>query len=186
MHPVHDETVSDEPMTSSIGPAEVPRSAQQIRLYLLVGGLLVALAALATTTILFGVRANHLQQATSARTQALAAARADAVVIASYDYRKLDAYFNSVKTIATGSFAKQYTKANTTLRGILTQSKAVVKAKVIGAGVESSTDRRAVVVLFVDQSVVNASGAPQTDRSRMLMTLQKSAGRWMVSDLALQ
>ena len=50
----------------------------------------------------------------------------------------------------------------------------------------SATDDRVEVVLFVDQSVSNAAApAPQLDRSRVKMTMDKVDGRWLASKVEL-
>jgi Mce-associated membrane protein len=52
--------------------------------------------------------------------------------------------------------------------------------------VQSVSKDRAVVLLFVDQSVANTKlPDPRIDRSRMKMTLEKVDGRWRASKVEL-
>lgn len=151
--------------------------------------LLIALAVVAAFVVgCIGVwNWKQAHDLTSARANALAAARKDAVIIASYDYRELDAYFAAVGKISTGEFSKQYGKANTDLRKLIRATKAVVKAKVLNAAIESATEDRVTVLLFVDQTVRNAAlSGPAMDRNRARMTLELDDGKWLVSRLELK
>jgi Mce-associated membrane protein len=87
---------------------------------------------------------------------------------------------------STGSFKTQYTQASETLRGLIAKFKAVATGKVLETAVASVDTRRAVVLLFVDQTVTNANAKdPRIDRSRMKMGLEKQDGRWLISSLDL-
>lgn len=154
-------------------------------------GLRMVLGLLLVAALVFGgISAWKWKQATdleSARREALTTARADAVLIASYDYRKIDAYFKDLRKIATGEFAKQYIQANTDLRNLIKKLKSEVEATVLNAAVESATENQATVLLFVDQAAKNSLLRDKaTDRNRMRMTLVLKKGKWMVSKLELK
>jgi Mce-associated membrane protein len=73
------------------------------------------------------------------------------------------------------------------LRSTLVQYHATSKATVIGAGLQSATTDRAVVLVFLDQIIANSQqAAPTTDRSRVLLTLVHSNGRWLINDVKLR
>ena len=61
----------------------------------------------------------------------------------------------------------------------LQQTRAVATATVLSAGVVSADTGKAVVAVFVDQTVTNTrSPSPRTERSRMELTLLKQGGVW--------
>src|SRR3954462_15917168 len=66
--------------------------------------LIVALAAAATMAVVFDLRLHHQNTVASAESQALGAARIDAVHMTSYDYRTPDDDFANVKRNATADF----------------------------------------------------------------------------------
>lgn len=147
--------------------------------------LVVALLALAAGA--GGWQWKQLHDAASARAQALDAARRIAVVVASYDHRDYDAYTEAVLEVATGSFADRFAKRKQDLRTVVEQADARVEAHVVDAAVRSLSDGKAVVLLFVDQTLNGGStGEESTDGSRMTMTLVRSEGAWLVSEIKLR
>lgn len=122
----------------------------------------------------------------TARVEALAAAKRYATDLSSYDYRNLDGNFRAVEQNATGEFGEQYRQVSRNLTELIKQHQAVSKGAVLSAGlVESGTDR-AVVALFVDQTITNTnSPQPRIDRNRMQMTLVRQDDRWLVDNVTL-
>jgi Mce-associated membrane protein len=122
------------------------------------------------------------------RSSALSAARTYAADVAGYDYRHLHQDFARVEQEATPSFRRSFIKSSNGLSKVLVQYHATASAKVIAAGLASVSSTQAVVVLFVNQSVSNTAqkGGPTTDDSRITLTLDRSGGRWLISDLKLR
>jgi Mce-associated membrane protein len=154
------------------------------------GGLSLVLAVLlvlaVAAAVTFGVLLGRRAAADHAGAQALATARAYAVTLTSYDYRHLDRNFADVLDGATGEFKDQYAGASQALRRLITQAKASAKGDVLAAGIQSESPERVQVLVFVDQSITNASTvAPRLDRTRVLMTLTPHDGRWLVDKLEL-
>jgi Mce-associated membrane protein len=119
----------------------------------------------------------------SAQTVAAEQARQAAVVfaqdLASYDYRDLGGNFRRVKAASTAHFAGQLRQLTEEVGPSLQQSRAVAKATVRSAGVVRSNAGKAVVAVFVDQTVTNTrTPEPRTERSRMELTLVNQDGVW--------
>lgn len=127
-----------------------------------------------------------LRSQEAARTQAMDAASRFAANLSSYDFNKLQENFSGVTEDATLRFAQQYEQVGSKLTELIKKHQAVSKGEVVASGVQSFEEDRAVVVLFVDQTITNTnSPQPRIDRNRMRMTLVRQDGRWLVDDVAL-
>ena len=121
-----------------------------------------------------------------ASAQALDAAKKYILALTSVDTNAIDRNFAEVLDGSTGEFKDMYTKSSAQLRQTLIDNKAAAHGSVVDAAVQSATEDRVDVVLFVDQSVSNgAAPAPQVDRSRVKMTMEKVDGRWLASKVEL-
>lgn len=121
-----------------------------------------------------------------AAAQALDAAKKYILVLTSVDTNAIDKNFTEVLDGSTGEFKDMYTKSSAQLRQTLIDNKAAAHGSVVDAAVQSATDDKVDVVLFVDQSVSNgAAPAPQLDRSRVKMTMKRVDGRWLASKVEL-
>lgn len=119
------------------------------------------------------------------RTQALAAARAAAVLVFSYDYRHLDEDFKAGLATTTGTFRTDY--QNTTSKvvsDVAPRLQAVVTAAVSEASVVDASEDRVLTLLFVNQqSTDKLSKAPKITTSRVEMTMVRRDNRWLVSKI---
>ncbi len=124
---------------------------------------------------------------TSAQTGAVAAARTFATDVASYDYRHLHQDFGKVEKESTPSFRKSFIQSSGGLTKVLLQYHATAKATVLAAGLVSFTSSKAVVILFVNQTVSNTAqkGGATTDNSRIRVTEVRSGNTWILSKLLL-
>lgn len=121
-----------------------------------------------------------------AAAQALDAAKKYIITLTSVDTNAIDKNFTDVLDGSTGEFKDMYTKSSAQLRQTLIDNRAAAHGSVIDAAVQSATEDKVDVVLFVDQSVSNgAAPAPQLDRSRVKMTMEKVDGRWLASKVEL-
>lgn len=142
-------------------------------------GLLAVLAALG-----WQVLSEH--QLTRAAQEAQRTAVDYAQVLTSIDSDKVDENFRDVLDGATGEFKDMYSASSGELRQLLIDNKATARGVVVDSAVQSISKDRAVVLLFVDQSVSNTKlPDPRIDRSRMKMTLEKVDGRWRASKVEL-
>jgi Mce-associated membrane protein len=151
---------------------------------LLAGLLVITLSALAAFGLVaYRVRAGARVE--TAREQASAAARQDAVSILSYDYRHLNRDFTAARTTLTGSFAKDYQATTSKLvRPGATQYHVVVKAEVAAESVVSASAKQVVVLLFVNQTTTSTRlDGPRVDLNRVRLTLVKVGGSWLVNNV---
>jgi Mce-associated membrane protein len=69
---------------------------------------------------------------------------------------------------------------------LLIDNKAAAHGVVVESAVQSAAKDKVVVLLFVDQSVSNASAPdPRIDRSRIKMTMEKVDGQWRAAKVEL-
>lgn len=159
------------------------RLALPLPVLLVVGALLLAAIG---SGVAFGLLFMQRADLDAARGTALDTARGYAVTLTTYDYKRADQGIADVLDGATGEFRDQYSGASGALRQLITRAKATAKGTVLNAGVQSASEDRAEVLVFVDQSVTNAGEKRETDRNRMLLTLERHEERWLVSEVALR
>ena len=129
-----------------------------------------------------GGDARHQRDA--AARAALDAATAFTIKLANIDPDAIDQTFAAVLDGSTGRFHDLYAQSGEQLRQALIDNAAAAHGTVLEAAVKSATKNKVEVMLFVDQSVRNNKlPQPQLDRSRIIMTLDKVDGRWLVSDI---
>lgn len=152
----------------------------------LVPALVGALVALLLGSAFLGWKVWQQHQLTQAGEEAQRAAVSYAQVLTSVDSNNVDENFKQVLDGATGEFKDMYSKSSVELRQLLIENKATAHGVVVESAVQSASKDRAVVLLFVDQSVANTKlPDPRIDRSRMKMTLEKADGRWRASKIEL-
>ena len=143
------------------------------------GGLLVASGIL-------GWQVWQQHQVKEASIEAQRAAVSYAQVLTSIDSNKVDENFKDVLDGATGEFKDMYSQSSVELRQLLIENKATAHGVVVDSAVQEASKNKAIVLLFVDQSVTNTKlPDPRIDRSRMKMTLEKVDGRWRASKVEL-
>ena len=144
------------------------------------------LAALVGVTGFLGWTVWQQHQLSAASQEAQRAAVSYAEVLTSIDSDKVDENFKEVLDGATGEFKDMYSQSSVELRQLLIENKASARGVVVESAVQSASKDKAVVLLFVDQSVSNTKlPDARIDRSRMKMTLEKVDGRWRASKVEL-
>jgi Mce-associated membrane protein len=134
----------------------------------------------------FGWQFWQQHQLDQAREGAQRSAVSYAQVLTSVDSNNVDDNFKQVLDGATGEFKDMYSKSSVELRQLLIENKASAHGVVVESAVQEASKDRAVVLLFVDQSVANTKlPDPRIDRSRMKMTLEKVDGSWRASKVEL-
>lgn len=181
-------TDADEVVTADDGESlvesdeVVSENARGWLLPVLAGALVAALAGAG----FFGWKFWQQQQLDQAQEAAQRAAVSYAQVLTSVDSNNVDENFQQVLDGATGEFKDMYSKSSVELRQLLIENKATAHGVVVESAVQEASTNRAVVLLFVDQSVTNTKlPDPRIDRSRMKMTLEKVDGRWRASKVEL-
>lgn len=123
-------------------------------------------------------------QRDAAASAALDAAKEFTVKLANIDPDAVDQTFTDVLDGSTGRFHELYAQSGEQLRQALIDNAAAAHGTVIEAAVKSASKDKVEVMLFVDQSVYNNKlPQAQLDRSRIVLTLDKVGGRWLVSDI---
>lgn len=176
---VEDGAVSDSAEASVAAPR---RRKPNLR----VAAVAAALAVLLGLTGYLGWQDWQHKQLTEASESAQRAAVSYAQVLTSIDSDNVDENFKEVLDGATGEFKDMYSQSSVELRQLLIENKATAHGIVVESAVQSASKDRAVVLLFVDQSVSNTKlPDPRIDRSRMKMTMEKVDGQWRASKVEL-
>jgi Mce-associated membrane protein len=103
--------------------------------------------------------------------------------IYSYDYTRLNADEQRALSFITGGYADEFKQNFAKVRALGPQQKASLVSTVAEAGVERITDRRATLLLFVNQVGHRAdSAAPLKASVRMAVTAERVDGQWKVSE----
>ena len=145
---------------------------------------LLVVIALAAWSVVSGRAA---QQRAEAAAEATSVARDRAVQLTSYTGETFDADTAWARTGATPQFAREYAEANEPVAQVARR----VEARAVGDVVEAvgravSTDE-VEVLLFVDQTITRGSdGTQRTERSRVVMTMVRQDGAWLVGDVVLR
>ncbi|MCX2730481.1 VirB8/TrbF family protein [Saccharopolyspora sp. NFXS83] len=133
-----------------------------------------------------GVQLREAAVRDTARAEALAAGERYALALTTYDHQNLRDDFGSVSENASPEFARQYKEVSDGLTQLIQQYQATSKGEVRGAGAVRAEPDRAVLVLFVDQTITNTnSPEPRVDRTRMQLTLVHPDGKWLIDDVKL-
>ncbi len=140
-------------------------------------GVVLLLAALLVTMI----RLHNADAVSDARAGATAAASSFATELLTYDYHHVDRDFGVVVDHATGTFKANFTKTSKDLKALITKYQVVSTGRVAAIGVADATPDRATVVVFADQTGRSTNNAtPHVDRTRLRLTLTRTAGSWLV------
>ncbi len=180
---------SDDPESDGVGtltpkPPSTRRQWARSNIALLCAGAVVVALSVALALSLSAL--GNQDALGSSRTSALAAARTDAVQLASYNYGDLGRDFGVVVANSTPSFRRRFTESSDALKSTLTEYKATAEASVVSAGLVSASTSRAVVLVLLDQKIANSKQAtPTTDRSQIEITLVSSGGRWLIDQVTL-
>ena len=153
------------------------------------GGRVLAFAVLPAVALLLGGAAGYLRYEDSSRrdadragTESVAAARDATVALLSYKPESVDKDLGAARERLTGSFLDAYTQlVNTVVIPGAKEKKISAVATVPAAASVSAKPDHAVVLAFVDQTVVVGNDAPTRTASSVRITLEKVGGRWLIS-----
>jgi Mce-associated membrane protein len=150
----------------------------------LVYGLLPGLALLlAMSAGLLKWKDSSIRDLDAARSQSVSAARDSAVAVLTFRFDTMDRDVAAAREWLTGKFLTTYTQQTQEERiPSAKQHHLVATANVSGAAPESVTPNRAVVLLFVDQTVKIGDTPPVASEYDVRVTLDKVGERWLVSE----
>ena len=134
------------------------------------------------------LRVSDQNSQNSLRASALSAAKTYGIYLSSYDYKNLNgpnSAWANVEAHATAKFRQDFTNTSSTLSRLLSQYNATATGVISDAGLESVTGSKAVVLLFVDQTVTNTVQQPHsvTQPLRVKLTMLRQNGHWLINNL---
>ncbi|MDA0635007.1 hypothetical protein OUY22_16430 [Nonomuraea sp. MCN248] len=121
--------------------------------------------------------------------EALAAAKAVAPELLSYDYRTVERDLARAGQHTTGALTREYAELSGSLSARAKERKMVQTATVVAAAVERAEPGRVEVLLFVNTGTITeaeggAGPRQQVSRTRARFVMIEKGGRWLVSDLS--
>lgn len=179
---------ADEPVAPTVECDETDpvqtRSGRRVNWGRLFGFVVLPLIALilGTGAGLLRWQDSSARDAQSAAGESVAAARDSTIALLSYQPSTADKDLVAARDRLTGSFREAYTKLtnDVVIPGAKEQQISAVAAVPAAASVAAS-ESRAVVLLFVNQTVIVADGAPTNSASSVRVTLDKVGDRWLIS-----
>ena len=118
----------------------------------------------------------------TARVASVQAATESTIALLSYHPDTADKELTAARDRLTGAFRDDYTKLITDVVIPGAKQKQIsATASVPGAASVSATQSHAVVLLFIDQSIVMGKDAPTSTASSVRVTLEKDRNRWLIS-----
>jgi DNA-binding helix-hairpin-helix protein with protein kinase domain len=186
--PTPSTTVTITPATATAPPtAAAPgKAAATRRSGPLLAALVTPILALVAGAGLLGWQVWQQNQLSKQRDEVQRSAVSFAHILTSIDSNNVDETFRQVLNGATGEFKDMYSQSSAELRQMLLENKAHATSVVVDSAVQSASKDKAVVLLFIDQTVTNTKvPEPRLDRSRMKMTLEVVDGSWRASKVEL-
>lgn len=146
-------------------------------------GVLPALAlVLALAAGALKYQANSVSESARAGRDSARAATEATVAILSYTPDKVGQQLNDARNLLTGEFQESYTGLiNDVVIPGAQQKQISAVATVPDASVVSAEPTHAVVLVFVNQTVVVGTDAPTDTASSVSVTLDKSGDKWLIS-----
>jgi Mce-associated membrane protein len=153
--------------------------------------LAVVMAAAVAVAVLYGLRIHDRVQVFDNGPEASSAAERALTAVLSYDYRHMEADRDRAARFLTPSYRKQYvknfddllTKGPDGSPGPAEKTKAVVTADVLDTAVADADSNRVRVVVFVNQSSVKGDAQPTIFQNRVVATMVRRDGSWLLDDI---
>ncbi|RDI61296.1 hypothetical protein [Nocardia pseudobrasiliensis] len=124
-----------------------------------------------------------MRQRSADAERAAAVARDYATKSLTYDFHRLDAFFDSVRAGTTGALADRYTTVHDTLGKIMTDAQVIARGEVTATAVTPGDNGVYTVTVFASQTTQNVQHPdPVTASTLLTVTVQHADGRWLVSD----
>jgi Mce-associated membrane protein len=123
-----------------------------------------------------------IQDSGTASTESVRAATDGTIALLSYRPDTVEKDLEAARSKLTGSFLDAYTKLT---RDVVIpgskQKQISAVATVPAAAPKSATANHAVVLLFVNQTIIVGQDAPTSTASSLRVTLDRIGGRWLIS-----
>lgn len=150
---------------------------------------ILAYGVLPALTLMLAVGAGYLKwqtaserQVQEAQIQSVQAATDSVIAMLSYRTESVEKDLSAARDRLTGSFRDAYTNLiNDVVIPGSKERKISAVARVPAAASMSATDNHAVVLVFVNQTVLFGSDPPSDSVSSVRVTLDSVGGRWLIS-----
>lgn len=151
--------------------------------------LALLVAGLAGATTVMYLNLGGLRDSRAAGVEALAAAKAVAPDLLSYNYETIEQDLARAGEHTTGELTQHYKDLSATLVTKAKDQKMIQQAAVAGAAVERAAADRVEVLLFVNMGTIKeipgkAEPQQQFSKSRARFVMIRKDGRWLVADLS--
>jgi Mce-associated membrane protein len=149
----------------------------------------VAYAALPALALILALVAGSLKfidssagDADNARAESLQAAKAGTIALLSYQPDTVEQQLTDARKLLTGEFLTSYTSlTNDVVIPGATQKQISALASVPSAASVSADQEHAVVLVFVNQTVVVGQDTPTSTASSVRLTMEKIGDKWLIS-----
>jgi Mce-associated membrane protein len=127
--------------------------------------------------------ASSARDSDTARIESVQAATDGTIKLLSYHPDTVERDLRSARDLLSGSFRDSYSSlTNDVVIPGAKQKQISAMATVPGATSMSASPNHGVVLVFVNQTVIVGKDAPSSTTSAVKVTLDKSDGRWLISD----
>lgn len=126
---------------------------------------------------------NSVRSSDVARAESMQVAKDSTIALLSYQPDKVKQQLNDARNLLTGDFQDSYTSLiNDVVIPGAEQKKISAVATVPAAASVSAKPNHAVVLVFVNQTVVVGTDAPTDTASSVRVTLDKHGDKWLISE----
>jgi Mce-associated membrane protein len=120
--------------------------------------------------------------ADNARTESVQAAKDSTIALLSYQPDTVEQQLTDARKLLTGEFLTSYTSLTDTVVIPGAKEKQISAVAAVPASASVSADQEhAVVLVFVNQTVVVGQDAPTATASSVRLTMDKVDGKWLIS-----
>lgn len=125
---------------------------------------------------------NSVRDGDTAAVESVQAAKDSTIALLSYKPDTVEQQLTDARSLLTGEFQQSYTDLTTdvVIPGAKEKQISAVATVPAAASVEAEPNR-AVVLVFVNQTVVVGADAPTDTASSVRVTLEKTGDRWLIS-----
>jgi Mce-associated membrane protein len=126
---------------------------------------------------------NSVRSSDVARAESMQVAKDSTIALLSYSPDKVKDQLNAARSLLTGDFQNSYTSLiNDVVIPGAEQKKISAVATVPAAASVSAQPNHAVVLVFVNQTVIVGADAPTDTASSVKVTLDKHGDKWLISE----
>jgi Mce-associated membrane protein len=126
---------------------------------------------------------NSVRTSDTARVESMQVAKDSTIALLSYEPDKVKEQLNDARNLLTGDFQNSYTSLiNDVVIPGAQQKRISAVATVPAAASVSAEPNHAVVLVFVNQTVIVGADAPTDTASSVKVTLDKHGDKWLISE----